>query len=86
MAAKSSAMKRHAQSERHHLRNKSYKSMLKTQTRGFLDAIASGKKDTAQSEYKALAGMLDRAVGKGIVHINTAARRKSRMQKALNRA
>lgn len=85
MPARSSAEKRHAQSDRNHLRNKSYLSMLKTTTKDFLDAVASGKKESAQAEYRALAGMLDKAASKGILHMNTAARKKSRMNKVLNR-
>jgi small subunit ribosomal protein S20 len=83
--AKSSAEKRHTQSERNHQRNKSYKSLLKTRTKGFLDAVSSGGKDSAQTEYRTLSGLLDQAVTKGIVHKNTAARKKSRMSKVLNR-
>ena len=85
MPARSSAEKRHAQSEQARLRNKSYKSMLKTRTKGLLETIASGKKDEAQAEYRALSGLLDKAAGKGILHPNTASRKKSRMSKALNR-
>jgi len=59
--------------------------MLKTTTKDFLDAVASGKKESAQAEYRALAGMLDKAASKGILHMNTAARKKSRMNKVLNR-
>ncbi len=86
MAARSSAEKRHVQSEQARIRNKSYKSMLKTRTKDFLESVASGKKDQAQAEYRALSGLLDKAAGKGIVHANTASRKKSRMNKALNRA
>ncbi len=85
MPAKSSAEKRHAQSERNHLRNKSYKTMLKSRTKSFMDAAAAGKKESAQTEYRTLAGLLDKAVGKGILHINTASRKKARMNKVLNR-
>ena len=85
MPARSSAEKRHTQSDRNRARNKSYKSMLKSRTKDFLEAVASGTKDAAQIEYRTLAGMLDKAVGKGILHINTAARKKSRMSKVLNR-
>ena len=59
--------------------------MLKTTTKDFLDAVASGKNESAQAEYRALAGMLDKAASKGILHMNTAARKKSRMNKVLNR-
>ncbi len=59
--------------------------MLKTKTKEFLDTAGSGNKDSAQQEYRSLVGLLDKAVGKGILHKNTAARKKSRMSKVLNR-
>ncbi len=85
LPARSSAEKRHAQSERGRLRNKSYRSMLKTKTKEFLDTAGTGNKTSAQEEYRALVGMLDKAVSKGILHVNTAARKKSRMGKVLNK-
>jgi small subunit ribosomal protein S20 len=60
--------------------------MLKTRTKEFLETVAAGKKEQAQAEYRALSGLLDKAAGKGILHPNTASRKKSRMGKALNRA
>jgi len=86
LPARSSAAKRHAQSERNHERNKSYKSMLKTRTKTFLEAIASGKTDDARAQYRGLTGLLDKGVSKGIVHASTASRKKSRMSRALGRA
>jgi small subunit ribosomal protein S20 len=85
LPARSSVEKRHAQSERSRLRNKSYKSMLKTRTKEFLETVGSGNKTSAQEEYRSLVGLLDKAVSKGILHKNTAARKKSRMSKVLNR-
>ncbi len=86
MPARSSVEKRHAQSENSRVRNKSYKSMLKTKTKEFLDTAGSGNKTSAAEEYRVLVGLLDKAVGKGILHKNTAARKKSRMSKVLGRA
>ncbi len=85
MAAKSSAQKRQGQSERARVRNKAYRSMLKSRTKDFLEAVAAGRKEEAQAGYRALAGILDKAAAKGILHRNTASRKKSRMSKALNR-
>jgi small subunit ribosomal protein S20 len=85
LPARSSAEKRHAQSERSRLRNKSYRSMLKTKTKELLDTAASGNKTSAEEGYRALVGLLDKAVGKGILHKNTAARKKSRMSKVLSK-
>ena len=85
MPTSSSAAKRHRQSLKNRLKNRSYKSRLKSKTKVFLAAASSKDTDNAQSEYRELAGMLDRAVSKGILHKNTAARKKSRMYKAMSR-
>jgi len=69
----SSAEKRHKQSEKRRLRNKSYKSFIKTLTKKFLKEEDAEKKKLLLSQlYEAL----DKAVSKGILHKNTAARRK----------
>ena len=69
--------------ERNRLRNQSVKSRLKTlRTKAYAaitaDAAASG--DAVKSALKAF----DSAATKGIIHPNTAARRKSRLMKRLN--
>ena len=84
MPSSSSAAKRHRQSLTNRLRNRSYKSQLKTRAKIFLAAVSENDKENAQSEYRTLSSMLDRAVSKGILHKNTAARKKSRMYKILN--
>ena len=69
----SSAEKRHKQSEKRRLRNKSYKSFIKTLTKKFLKEEDAEKKKLLLSQlYEAL----DKAVSKGILHKNTVARRK----------
>ena len=85
MPSSSSAAKRHRQSLKNRLRNRSYKSQLKTNAKSFLATISENDSEKAQSEYRTLSSMLDRAVSKGILHKNTAARKKSRMYKILNR-
>ena len=81
---KSSAEKRHRQSEERRLRNKMVKSKVRTSVKKF-QALAL-KKDTEEAE-KALRDMvknLDTAARKGIIKQNTAARKKSRMQRLFN--
>ena len=81
---KSSAEKRHRQSEERRLRNKMVKSSVRTSVKKFHTLAL--KKDTEEAE-KALREMvksLDTAARKGIIKKNAAARKKSRMQRLFN--
>ena len=86
MPSNRSAAKRHRQNLKNRLRNRSYRSALRTKVKTFTAAAAAKQKEGALKEYRELSGMLDQAVSKGIMHINTAARKKSRMHKVLGRA
>jgi len=72
-------------SERNRLRNQSVKSRLKTVR---TKALVSVKTDAANSEaaVKLALKEFDVAATKGIIHPNTAARRKSRLMKRYNAA
>jgi len=85
MANIKSQIKRNRQNEKRHERNKAAKSALKTSTKKVHTAVADGDGDAAQERFRALARELDRATSKGIVHKRTAARRKSRLAKSVNR-
>ena len=65
-------------------RNKSARSALKTAVRKAEKAIASG--EGTESALTASQSALDIAAKKGIIHANTAARKKSRLAKKLNAA
>lgn len=81
---RSSAQKRHAQSEVRRMRNKSVKSACRTSAKKFV--VACQKKDQEEAK-KALVEMqseFDTAVRKGIIHRNAASRKKSRMYKLFN--
>ncbi|MBU4312918.1 MAG: 30S ribosomal protein S20 [Candidatus Omnitrophica bacterium] len=67
-------------------RNQSVKSSLKTETKKFIDLISSKKLDEAKKQLKLVISELDRAVSKGVVHRNTASRKKSRLTKKLKPA
>ncbi|MDR0553903.1 MAG: 30S ribosomal protein S20 [Treponema sp.] len=85
MATKrSSAEKRHRQSEERRLRNKSVKSSVKTSAKKFV--VLAQKKDTeaAETALKDMIKRIDTAAQKGIIKKNTAARKKSRMQRLFN--
>ena len=84
MPGKSSAAKRHKQSEKRRIRNRVAKSKVKTVTKSFISAVNSGDKDTAEVKFKEMSKLMDTASGKGIYHRNTVARKKSRMNKLLN--
>jgi len=83
---KSSAEKRYQRSEELRLRNKSVKSSVRTSTKKFIAMAQKPEADPAETEA-ALLNMIkkvDTAAQKGIIKKNTAARKKSRMQKLFN--
>lgn len=81
---KTSAEKRHEQSEVRRLRNKSVKSACKTYAKRFVEAVQAKDKDKAQVALKTLVSHLDSARGKGILTRNAVSRKKSKMMKYYN--
>ena len=72
--------------ERRRLRNKSVRSLCKTNITKAERLIFSGELELAQKAVVAAISSLDRAAEKGVIHPNNAARRKSRLMKKLNEA
>ena len=66
-------------------RNKAVRTGIKTTFKKALTAIAEGSKD-ASSLTHAASAEIDKAVTKGVVHKNKAARKKSRLARRLNAA
>ena len=64
-------------------RNKAVKSELRTGIRSFREAQAAGDKDKASEILLDAGRKLDKAVGKGVIHKNQAANKKSAMAKKL---
>jgi small subunit ribosomal protein S20 len=79
----SSAEKRHRKSEERRLRNKSAKSAVKTSVKKFV-SLTHKKDPGAEAALKEMIKKIDTAAGKGIIKKNTAARKKSRMQRFYN--
>ncbi|MGH7910839.1 MAG: 30S ribosomal protein S20 [Candidatus Dormibacteraceae bacterium] len=67
------------------LRNRSVRSAVKTHIVKFRRAAAEDAEAAPELATAAISA-LDRAAGKGILHKNNAARRKSRLQRRLNQA
>ena len=66
-------------------KNKAAKSALKTVVKKFAAAVASGDKANAQAAFTAAVQAVDKAVTKGLLHKNNAARKKSSMALKLNK-
>ncbi|MCB2288767.1 30S ribosomal protein S20 [Clostridium sp. CS001] len=84
MANIKSSKKRIKVTEAKTLRNTMIKSALKTKIKKFEAAIVSGNVEDSTATYAGVVKALDMAVTKGILHINKAARRKSRLAAKLN--
>lgn len=80
-----SAIKRVKVSEKKNLRNRIVKSKVKTAVKKF-DAELAASPATAVAQYSVTASAIDKAVAKGIIHKNTANRKKARLAKQLNKA
>ena len=66
-------------------RNAAYKSMMKTAIRRFDSTLKAEDIAAAKDELRNATRMIDKVKTKGVIHKNTANRRKSRLAKALNR-
>jgi small subunit ribosomal protein S20 len=65
-------------------RNKMIISSLRTFIKKYEDSIKAGDLSIAKANYQKVASLIDKAVAKGTLHKNTAARKKSRLSKKLN--
>ena len=66
-------------------KNKADKSEMKTVIKKFETALESGDRAVAEVAYNQAIVIVDKAVNKGILHKNTAARKKSSMTLQLNK-
>ncbi len=80
MANHRSALKRARQTETRTTRNRANTSRLRTALRKFRAALQSGD---AKALFPATVSEIDKAVRKGVIHKNTAARYKSRLNARL---
>ena len=81
MANIASQKKRIARTAREREENLRIASSVKTYFKRLEAAVSSGDDTTADAEHKALISRIDKAVQRGGMHRNTAARKKSRAAK-----
>ena len=74
-----SAKKRARQSVGRRLHNASHRSMLRTHIKKVEAAIKAGKKEEANSAFKAAVPVIDSITSRGLIHKNKAARHKHRL-------
>ncbi|MEL6938906.1 MAG: 30S ribosomal protein S20 [Cyanobacteria bacterium J06598_1] len=89
MANTKSAIKRIRVAERNRLRNKAYKSAVKTLTKRYHEALethasnpSDESKKVAQEKMSAAVSKIDKAVKRGVLHKNAGARKKSQLSRA----
>jgi small subunit ribosomal protein S20 len=78
-----SAIKRIKQSERRRQRNRAARSTIRSTVKAARVALAANTPETKAAVHEAIR-TLDRAVTQGVMHRNTAARRKSSLARKLN--
>jgi len=86
MANTKSSKKDMRRSAKKRIRNVSVKSALKTFVKKVRVAAATGESEATQSALVNAVSALDKAAQRGVIHKNQAARRKSRIAKAANKA
>jgi small subunit ribosomal protein S20 len=78
-----SAEKRVRQTARRRARNLWRKRRIKDQTKSFLEAVQGQDAAKAEAEFRKTATLLDKIAATKTIHKNTAARRKSRLNRRL---
>ena len=86
MANIKSAKKRILVSAKRQMRNKHIKSSTKTAVKKVVVAAGKGDSTNAQALLVQAISAIDRAASKGVYHKNTAARKKSKLTKLVNKA
>jgi len=83
MASSLSAKKRIRQNEKRRSRNRWRLRALRTTLKDLEDKLVHGGYEDCSEAFKKVCRVLDRTAGKGVIHKNTAARKKSRLSAKL---
>lgn len=78
-----SAAKRMRQDRERYRRNLHVKRQMRTAVKTVTDSIAAGKEKQARDAQQAAQKAIDKAAKKGVIHKNTAARKKSQLARQL---
>lgn len=82
MAKSKTPAKRARVSQENRLRNKAYKSRLKTAMKQYESSLDNP--ESARENLMQVTSLIDKSAAKGILHKNTAARKKSALARKLN--
>jgi small subunit ribosomal protein S20 len=85
MARNPSAMKQNRQSIKARAQNRAKKSTIRTFTKKAVEAAKAGSTDEAIKFQQTAASLVDKAAKGSTLHKRTAARKKSRLAKSLNK-
>ena len=83
MANSAQAKKRAKQAEERRQHNVDIRSQFRTFIKRVVYAINAGNPEEANTAYKAAIPIIDKMVGKGLIHHNKASRHKSRLNKRI---
>ncbi|MBL0927818.1 MAG: 30S ribosomal protein S20 [Phycisphaerales bacterium] len=83
MAHSLSAKKRVRQNEKRNARNRWRMKTLKETLKAFEETILHGKPEAAAEAFRKVASTLDKTAQNGVIHKNTASRKKSRLSARL---
>ena len=84
MAKSKTPATRARKAEENRLRNKAFKSRLKTAIKKYESALQEDNQEAARDNLLQVTSLIDKSVNKGVLHKNTAARRKSSLVKKFN--
>lgn len=65
-------------------KNAQVKSQVRTATRKTVEAVAAGQAEEAKAAFIKATSVIDKAANKGIIHKNTAARKKANLAAKVN--
>ena len=83
MANHPSALKRHRQSEKARLANRSVRARLRTMIRQLREAVEAGDKSAADGRLREATSHLQKAASKGVLHRRTADRQAGRLARSV---
>ena len=66
------------------VKNMQVKSQIRTATRKAVEAVEAGQAEEAKAAFVNAVSVIDKAAGKGVIHKNTAARKKSNLAAKVN--
>ena len=80
-----SAKKRVKVAERNRVRNRVWKSRVRTEQTKVEEALKAGDLSTCDEQVKTHYEVIDKAINKGVLHKNAGARKKARLVKRINK-